>query len=512
MSQIIPLDLDTTQMVARMTALTTDGIDTIQVGVALWYVNPVQGSWNLSETDTVLARAAQLGLRVNLHVIGVPAWAQPDLAGQSDAIKHWTLPRDAAELAAFADGCAYLVNRYPEVARIEVWNEPNLPEFSKPSVSPNAYAACLAAAYTAVKAARPGVTVVSAGLSRCDVGFGQAVIQALDALPGAAANRGYFDEFGVHPYSDADSPDRHDPAKVTTGAYGVHNSNFSSGITAILAMLDANGHAGKRLWLGEYGFSTTTTWMPAVPDHRRGWYAVAALIATAGNPRVSALNWYGLLPSIGVPAEWAIIAGDGTPSATYRSIAAWHQGQVAQVPFTPPATVTGDWTVTAPGGVAASRTEVWVDELLAASELGVSATVNTAAIGAGAHTARAVWFDTDGVVLAHTPIVPVTIEVGTWALRSTTPAITNTGGGVWRAEATLSASPGVTVDYAVIACRDTTTGAEFDFPGSNSLAVTPGGTVQSSTRPMPGGSYRAWAAVNQGGTWSNLTAEVTFTV
>ena len=29
---------------------------------------------------------------------------------------------------------------------------------------------------------------------------------------------------------------------------------------------------------------------------------------------------------------------------------------------------------------------------------------------------------------------------------------------------------------------------------------------------MPGGSYRAWAAVNQGGTWSNLTAEVTFTV
>jgi hypothetical protein len=81
-----------------------------------------------------------------------------------------------------------IVHRYPDVRYWEVWNEP--PNFTADTL-PQDYATIVAAAYTAAKAADPGVQIGLAAQS-VNVSF---LDQALDA--GAA---GHFDYVTVHPY------------------------------------------------------------------------------------------------------------------------------------------------------------------------------------------------------------------------------------------------------------------------------------------------------------------------
>jgi hypothetical protein len=96
-----------------------------------------------------------------------------------------TFPTDLTAWGAYV---TQTVTRYPTVRRWEVWNEP--PNFSTDN-SPADYAAIVAKAYDAAKAADPGVQIGLAAQS-VNVTF---LDQALDA--GAAD---HFDYVTVHPY------------------------------------------------------------------------------------------------------------------------------------------------------------------------------------------------------------------------------------------------------------------------------------------------------------------------
>jgi hypothetical protein len=153
----------------------------------------------LAFTDRLVANAGAVGIRVILLVEGTPCWASsapaPILRKCSPrgtgAASSWP-PAQPADYAAFV---AYLAKRYgPQLAAIEVWNEPdqiNQRYFAGPNKA-RRYAAILRAAYPAIKQVNPGVAVLGGSLVGSDGVFLRALY--------AAGIKGYYDGLSVHFY------------------------------------------------------------------------------------------------------------------------------------------------------------------------------------------------------------------------------------------------------------------------------------------------------------------------
>ena len=121
-------------------------------------VEPTKGTYNWGPVDRVLDAVLSAGLTP----LGVLAYAPPwaEVAG-ADSMHG--APIDTPAFAAFAGAAAA---RYAgRINDWEIWNEPNNNLFWSPVPDPAVYTALLKQSYPAIKAARPGATVLSAGLS-----------------------------------------------------------------------------------------------------------------------------------------------------------------------------------------------------------------------------------------------------------------------------------------------------------------------------------------------------------
>jgi polysaccharide biosynthesis protein PslG len=184
-----------------------------------------------ANVDRLVGDAAAAGIRVIMVVDSTPCWASTApssiLAGCNPAAdsgaKSWP-PRDPATYAAFV---AYLARRYgPQLAAIEVWNEPdqsNEAYFAGPNKAER-YAGVLRAAYPAIKAADPGLPVLGGSL----VGSNGAFLRLLYAH----GIKGYYDGLSVHFYT------------LTLDALRtIHETQLAAGDT-------------KPLWLDEFGWTS----------------------------------------------------------------------------------------------------------------------------------------------------------------------------------------------------------------------------------------------------------------
>jgi hypothetical protein len=261
-------------------------------------------------------------LRVSLQLTGTPDWVHPDLAAREPdfAARIWYPPRTDGELRAWARFVQDVVARYGRrVARYELWNEPNIEEFWRPAPSPSEFAKLLRAGYVAAKAADPDATIVSGGLSRNDLGYLQRYYAAADKLPGARRERFFFDVLGLHPYSDDRAPSVNSPAFQFNGLYGTVDTNFSGMGRMHTATAKAEGRA-KRIWIGEYGFSTTRSSLGRVHDAVRARYLKEAVSIARSAPGVDGLSWYAFLPGTADPHGWAIVSRRFRPSLTYKAL------------------------------------------------------------------------------------------------------------------------------------------------------------------------------------------------
>jgi hypothetical protein len=166
---------------ARLDALAATGTRATRVDV-LWAQiaptrpadarNPADPAYDWSRYDQIVRGLAARGIGVVLDFYSTPAWASR--SGQTSAAPR---PADGARFAGaiarrYSGGFAGPAGAaLPEVRRIEVWNEPNLPGFWMPQcargrtgratlVSPGRYAALLAASYREIKAANPRAVVI----------------------------------------------------------------------------------------------------------------------------------------------------------------------------------------------------------------------------------------------------------------------------------------------------------------------------------------------------------------
>jgi hypothetical protein len=181
--------------------------------------------------DRLVADAAAAHIGVIMVVDSTPCWASAAptalLAGcnplADGAAKSWP-PSDPAAYATFV---AYLARRYgPDLAAIEVWNEPdqaNEDYFAGPNKAER-YAAVLRAAYPAIKAADPSVPVLAGSL----VGSNGAFLRLLYA----DGIKGYYDGLSVHFYT------------LTLGSLrSIREAQLAAGDT-------------KPLWLDEFGWTS----------------------------------------------------------------------------------------------------------------------------------------------------------------------------------------------------------------------------------------------------------------
>lgn len=313
------------QIQAQLAALQATGA-TIARSDALWEATephpPVNGhhryDWGF---DDLIAGSLAAHRLTWLPIIDYSApWAQ-SIPGQDHSP-----PRSDADYAAYA---AAFAERYgpggdfwrahPEltaqpVGTMEIWNEPDQPNFWKPGPSPGAYAALYQAARAAIDAVKPGIRVIVGGLTVP----GTFLPQILKAAPGL---RGHIDGVAIHPYGR--------PATVL------------SKVVAARATLHDLGLDRVPLYVTEFGWTTSPPGaMDYLPAAQRPGDIKSTLtrlgqvgcglamvvlytwITPGGNPD-DAGNWYGITnptqPPNGTAATAAFTAGvraaSGAPGA-----------------------------------------------------------------------------------------------------------------------------------------------------------------------------------------------------
>ncbi len=255
--QLHPLVTDEqwTQLLIQVNEL---GFDWVKIQISWKQLEPAPGQYS-DLFDTYVRRVQWASFQVGAHkillsVVGAPDWARPQ--GFDPALEG--PPADPATLANFLT--AFIRETKPEDNRIhaiEVWNEPNLiREWSGQDISGANYMRLFDAAYAAIKAVAPTITVVTAGLA--PVG---------DGLPGVVGDRTFLRQMysaglaryadvkiGVHPYGWANPPD----SRCCTNERGWASDKvfyFLDTITDYADIMRQNNHATK-MWLTEMGWGT----------------------------------------------------------------------------------------------------------------------------------------------------------------------------------------------------------------------------------------------------------------
>lgn len=272
------------------------------------YIEPAKGKYDWAHSDLVVDAAASRGLKLIARLDMVPDWARPE--GSTSRYL------DEDRFADYADFAAAFASRYRgKVHDIVVWNEPNLRfEWGYREADPAAYTRLLKAAYIAIKAANPDVSVVAAGLApTLDTGeWGLNDLAYLQQMYDSGAKY-YFDKMAVHAYGWRTPPD--DPASPD-------RVNFAR--TALVRqVMVSNGDADKTILITESGWNDHPRWSKAVRPAQRVEYSLRAVQKVATEwPWVEAIAfWNFRLPrdSHNYNDYFTFVTVDFTPKAIYQA-------------------------------------------------------------------------------------------------------------------------------------------------------------------------------------------------
>jgi hypothetical protein len=198
-----PMDQDksTTAIVSEFRALHAAGATSVRFDVYWSELETGLGQYDrptLRWVDWVMRRAKADGLEVILDLDSTPCWASSvpvtvDPAGCGYG--WWKYPvgdYPPAQARYFADFAAFAAKRWGRyLAGLELWNEPNGGQSFRSRHPGRDYAALVRAAYPAVKAVAPSLSVIMS-LGGTDTRFlGYLYFWGV---------RGYYDGIAVHPY------------------------------------------------------------------------------------------------------------------------------------------------------------------------------------------------------------------------------------------------------------------------------------------------------------------------
>jgi hypothetical protein len=195
---------------------------------------------NRGELDRVAV--ATRGLRIVLQVSG-PAYAPPD---------------NAANQAQYCSFVAGVLRRYPAVADVVIWTEPNSSEFWRPQTgAPAAYEALLARCYDAIHAVRPDANVIAASAPHQNpVAWFEGVGEALRM---SRRTTRIFDTVGHNAYPQTSA----EPPSAVHGGTVLDQGDYDRLVSVLRSSFagtgqPAPGRGGVSIWYLEDGFQTVT--------------------------------------------------------------------------------------------------------------------------------------------------------------------------------------------------------------------------------------------------------------
>jgi hypothetical protein len=202
-----------------------------------------RGQFNWAYPDRVLQEASARRMNVVAILDYTPEWARPP-----GTTSH-TPPDQVSDYARFANAA---VARYATlgVRAWEIWNEPNASEFWLPRPDPDRYGELFRAAAGAIRAADPGATVLTGGLTRGADAAGGATISQTTYLERLYANgtAQLANAVAIHPYSFPWLPSEHPRSLVG----GFHD------LPTLHSLMARHGDADKKIWITEFGAATGT--------------------------------------------------------------------------------------------------------------------------------------------------------------------------------------------------------------------------------------------------------------
>jgi polysaccharide biosynthesis protein PslG len=141
--------------------IAASGAGFIRVALNWATVEPVEGQRNFAPYDAINSALADNGVKPLWVVTSAPCWA----AGEPCTEQVPSLAPDPQHVDDYADFAAEVAERYPDALGIEIWNEPNIPNFWRPAPDLDLYRELLSASADAIHATGSDVPVLMAGPS-----------------------------------------------------------------------------------------------------------------------------------------------------------------------------------------------------------------------------------------------------------------------------------------------------------------------------------------------------------
>jgi hypothetical protein len=202
------------------------------------HAEPARGVYDFGPYDAIYNAALKRGIHPLFILLWAPPWATDSLLGCGGDCRQPPSPRFDGDWRGIA---GMLAKRYPKLAGIEIWNEPNEKTFWRPQPDPARYADLLAQAHDAIKAVNPSMRVLGGAVANRAQGIDGNVASAqfVRSLYDHGA-RGKMDGLSLHPYEP-----------------GANVGDVLSDVDAIRSVRDQAGDRGTPLWVTEIGLSTS---------------------------------------------------------------------------------------------------------------------------------------------------------------------------------------------------------------------------------------------------------------
>ncbi len=271
--------------VAKMKAM---GATWVRIDVPWWQVEPGPPEMfprNFQVLDRVVAQADRLGLRIFASLGGTPGWASS--TGKVNGVPS------AERWRAFVRA---VIDRYPSLRHIGVWNEPNLEEFWSGSAM-EYLTVLLRPAYEEIKAKDPSLKVLGPELGLYASKSRKKMKEYLKKIRQGRYDR-YIDIVTLHTYHE-----------------DVHE--FREKLGDLRRAVLRYGFANKPVWLTEFGWDSNE-----VGETAQGFRLAEALQLLARMPWIEQAFLYEMRDDPGHGPKWGLLRADGKEKPAFEEVRA----------------------------------------------------------------------------------------------------------------------------------------------------------------------------------------------
>jgi hypothetical protein len=269
-----------------------------------------------SQLDSLMSQAAACGMRVMFTLVTSPSW-NTSAPAETPSTKAGSYPPGGTD--AFQWIVSWILQRWPTLQSLEVWNEPNYQPFWYGT--PADYAGLVDAAVAAKREVGSSTLILAGALATGSVDDMAGYLNQV-----YAAGMIGEDGISIHPYS------MNCPSGCRLTGPAPARSPFRAAITRIHdLMVRWADPAG--LWLTEFGFASCPASPTCVPEGLQASWMAKSIRIAACYPYVSGLTAFTIRDIAGDPqyaqqfdAHFGLLRSDFSPKPAFAAVAAAYRG------------------------------------------------------------------------------------------------------------------------------------------------------------------------------------------